>query len=856
MRFIFIIYLLLFFGRTVFSQGIEFNTYETETYPKTSYTVFSEKHPVFHDFFFLEFDLAIHDPGSFGYIFRIKDKKEANPDIFNFVFSYDNDERSYLKFNIEAKENKMEDILDNTSLGPRHWIPVLVQFYLRGDSVTLTIRDKHFVTYKLGLPLSMQPDILFGSSEFSVESPAFAIKNLSVGNENEKYNFPLNESSGEIVHDESKKVVGNTINPIWLINKSYYWNLSYSYSTEKVAGTNYDPSSGEMIIFNKDSLIKVDLARNKTDIATYPPIPMLLRLGTNFYDPTVNRIYIYEVDNHNNSTTAGSLNTQTGDFIPVSDQYLSSQRHHHASHYDNQSGKYYIFGGFGSRKYYNELAMFDTHTGEWQNIPLNGDNIAPRFFASMGSLSENELLLYGGAGNASGDQAVGRIYYYDLYSINTKDGTVKKLWEFGNDQEDFVPVRELIVSDDKKSFYTLCYPMQLASSYLRLFRFSVADGEYTVLGDSIPMESKAILSNANLYYNSHIHEYYCCVQEFQEHGGEPSKISIYSLAAPAISENELLFYVNEKTDFSKIYYLVLILLVSGIVLWVFMRKNNKRQNTTQSVLPSVNLPGDPKITLTENIISQPKKNAVYLFGEFTVYDRSGKDVTYMFSNKTKHLFLLTLLKSLDGSGGITSSYMYGVLWPYKDPKSAKNLKGVFINKLRKVLEEIEGISFTYNNNHYTIELSDDSYCDYKEYIELTNQLKDSNSSDRPLLQDLISILKRGKFLRSMDMEGFDSFKTEADDKLMQLLPYELKKLYENQDYESVVELSEIALIAEPSDDMSLWYLLHALNKLKKEDIAMKKYYLYTADYLKHMGTDYKYSYHDILRCDVRVFLEK
>lgn len=51
----------------------------------------------------------------------------------------------------------------------------------------------------------------------------------------------------------------------------------------------------------------------------------------------------------------------------------------------------------------------------------------------MGALNANELLLFGGTGNSSGDQSIGKIYYYDLYKINLKDSTVQKVRDFSYD---------------------------------------------------------------------------------------------------------------------------------------------------------------------------------------------------------------------------------------------------------------------------------------------------------------------------------------------------------------------------------------------------------------------------------------
>jgi hypothetical protein len=234
---------------------------------------------------------------------------------------------------------------------------------------------------------------------------------------------------------------------------------------------------------------------------------MKMYLGTNFFYPDSRSVYIYEVDNHADVCTICALNVLTGEVEKVDDKFLPSQRHHHSSYLDTIRNKFYIFGGFGSRKYTNTLEVYDLDQKSWNTIKLKGDFVAPRFFSSMGALNANELLLFGGTGNSSGDQSIGKIYYYDLYKINLKDSTVQKVRDFSYDGAQIVPVRNLLLSDDGASFYTLCYPMQEASSHLQLYKFSLQNDSYEVLGNSIPMESKAILSNANLYYNKETKEF-------------------------------------------------------------------------------------------------------------------------------------------------------------------------------------------------------------------------------------------------------------------------------------------------------------------------------------------------------------
>lgn len=835
-----------------FSQGIEFSTLESATIQKTSYSVFANEPPTFDNILSIRFDLAIHDPSSFGYLFRIHDEAKKQSDIYSLVFSYDNIRQSYLKLNIEAKECRIADTLQNNTLGARHWMPVVIKFYLEGDSVVMSVKDKRLVSKNLGLSPSIRPSILFGSSQFSEEIPSFAIKNLYVEDESKTFNFALNESSGNKVHDSHKNIIGHVINPIWLINKSYNWNLCFSFSSESVAGVTYDPDSGKMLLFNNDSLLIMDATRKKYETFSHNTIPMITELGTSFYDPDSKQIYIYEVFNYNNSNTVSTLQIDTRKCMPVSTRFLLSQRHHHSSYYDRKQKRYYIFGGFGSRKYFNTLEMYDQKNNQWETVTLTGDTIIPRFFSSMGAINDHEVLLFGGTGNISGDQSVGKTYYYDLYKVNLQTGTVKKLWQTTHSGQNVVPVRGLIVSEDKKSFYTLCYPMQLASSYLQLYQFSIKDGTYQILGDSIPMASKAILSNANLYYNKITQEFYCCAQEFQEHGGQQSKIRIYSLAIPAISASSLSFYAeNDKTTnrMMKGSLAILLLIICSSSAFIILRRKQKRnkQLLAKTVTPKENVEAP---STSEGL----RINAIFLFGEFSVRDSKGKDITYMFSTKIKQLFLLTLLKSFNASKGITATSIYGTLWPDKDTQSAKNLKCVSINKIRKILEEMEGISFIYEDKHYKIEMTEEFYCDYQDYLQLINQLTVEPHHTETLKQ-LSATLNRGRFLGSADDLIFDKIKAAQEEEILNLLPFELERIYNEQGFETVVSIVNAIFLIDPYNDTALWYLLNTYHKTKREEAAMRKYYLFTADYLKHMGSNYPYSYADITHYNIKELIK-
>ena len=109
--------------------------------------------------------------------------------------------------------------------------------------------------------------------------------------------------------------------------------------------------------------------------------------------------------------------------------------------------------------YSKDLFSYDLNKKEWNALEdFTGDFLSPRYFSSVGYLKKtNSIYIFGGMGNESGEQTVGRKYYYDLYKIDLDTKHISKLWEIQWKRDNVVPVRGMVILDDS-SFYTLCYP--------------------------------------------------------------------------------------------------------------------------------------------------------------------------------------------------------------------------------------------------------------------------------------------------------------------------------------------------------------------------------------------------------------
>ncbi len=87
-------------------------------------------------------------------------------------------------------------------------------------------------------------------------------------------------------------------------------------------------------------------------------------------------------------------------------------------------------------------------------------------------------------------------------------------------------------------------PEHFTESLLKLYRFSLKDGSYEILGDSIPIFSDKITTNANLHYDSTLNSLSAVVQEFDD--DISSDLKVYSLSFPPLTAKELASYSREK----------------------------------------------------------------------------------------------------------------------------------------------------------------------------------------------------------------------------------------------------------------------------------------------------------------------
>lgn len=857
MRLYYIYFAIYFFLPTLaFSQGLKFNGGHHAIDKRTSYEVFAKKNISFEGLFDIDFQLSIYGANSLGNILRVQNKE--NNTIYNLFYDEEKDQCIF-RLNEEGKSSLITAKIDRRLLNNNTWFPVKLTFDLRQGIFKLQIENKVFSSEKIELPNPYFPIITFGKSDYLIDVPNMGIKNLSIGNKNTKYIFPLRENEGHIVHDFEGNSYGLVTNPEWLINDSYQWKLVNTFHSSTQAGSNYNEIRKEIYYFNRDSIFIHNIKTNDTrKVAFQKQCPVDLIQATNFLDVKANKLYVYELY-HNypyDGPTVASLNLDNFTWTIESYDGMQKELHHHGFFFDQQKKQYYIFGGYGNMSYSDQFYKYAIDSSKWQKLDdLAGDKLFPRYFLSAGYMENSHTAyIFGGMGNESGEHIVGRKYYYDLYKINLDTKKVTKMWDIAWKDKHVVPARG-IVFPDQSHFYALCYPEHLTRSAIKLYRFSIQDGSYEILGDSVSIYSDKISTRAQLYYDHQLGRLLALVQESSD--DIKSTLKIYSLNSPPISEAELSNY--PKKD-NKVKYMILVLLgaLIGTASYRIIKRLKKKKlngpvafpipeneadrNKEHALIETEPLaPIDQLKPITTDAIiwkNNSRANAIYLFGEFKALDRNQKDISHLFSTRLKQVFCLILTH--EGESGISSALLSHLVWPDKSEDKVKNSRGVTINHLRKALSELDGIELRYEKGRFKIEQDADFYCDYTRCMELTSSLNITENRD-----ELIHLLGRGKFLQSTNQPIFDSTKADLEKNIIPLLIAELYHSMEAHAYNDSIALAEVIFMFDPLHEQVLFMQIRAMLALKLTQEARIRFQSFASEYRNIMGENFPFHFEDI-----------
>ncbi|TWW00801.1 hypothetical protein [Chitinophaga pinensis] len=175
--------------------------------------------------------------------------------------------------------------------------------------------------------------------------------------------------------------------------------------------------------------------------------------------------------------------------------------------------------------------------------------------------------------------------------------------------------------------------------------------------------------------------------------------------------------------------------------------------------------------LTETtLVASPAGPAIFLFGQFTVLDNEGNNITRLFSPLLKELFLLLLLHSIPDKKGITSDRINEVLWPGRSGKDARNNRSVNIVKLKNLLDKVGPYTLEKVNDKWLLYFNDEQVS-----IDLLQYFEKAATDIPEQISTLVTLTARGGLLTETEYGWLDKFKSDISTGITTLFLHQLQR---------------------------------------------------------------------------------
>ena len=168
-------------------------------------------------------------------------------------------------------------------------------------------------------------------------------------------------------------------------------------------------------------------------------------------------------------------------------------------------------------------------------------------------------------------------------------------------------------------------------------------------------------------------------------------------------------------------------------------------------------------------------NSISFLGGFCVINKDGEDISSQFTPVLRKLLAVLVVHSVDGKQGVLRGKLDSLIWSYKPVGTAHNNRNVYLFRLRKALEGVEGVSISTKNLLTVISFAQQTSCDYVEINRLYKM--DSSSVD---VNRLLSLLSKGKPFVNMN----DELLKECSDEFAAVTVSYLSQLLSREDLSS------------------------------------------------------------------------
>lgn len=838
MKFYIVLFSILLYGLNVFCQdallsGLYFSSHEVIQDKRTSLNITPNNPIKFPDGFALEMEANFrHGDGHYGYIFRIIGDGNTNIDLISNLASTSSNFWLVIKDKV-LFSYKWDDVPNGDF---DKWIKIRLDLDIHSSKLAVSFNGNKQEIDIRDIAGLKNFEIVFGAcrntSFLNTDVSPMSLKNIRMfdAKNNLIRNWKLSKHSESKVYDEIKQAEAVVENPIWSIDKHVKWKKIKVLELNQIQGIAKDEDNGRVFLIDNKAVYIFSTETSAIDTIPFAGGLPYLAIGRQIiYNKFTNELWSYdfyknEISKFSFITNKWSLNEATS---------REPQFWHHNKFISPIDSSLVTLFGYGFYTYKSIIERYNEKLKVWEQIDRL-EQIQPRYLSGTGFLNNREMLVFGGYGSKTGRQELSPEFYYDLYLLNLKDYSFKKLWTLDTPSIPFVPCEALIPDQQNGIFYTLIYNRGSYSTFLRIAKFSINKNEYQLYNDSIPYNFLDTESWSTLLMDRKTSQLIAVTSH-------NSEVSLYSIAYPPLMTEDV--YQRIPVRGRWYFWLFGSSIIGGLILVVFILFRKKRIGINNEGLykqvehPNI-IPIEPFLRKTIS--------SIFFLGGFQIFNSKGQNITSSFSPTLKQLFLFIFLHTIKNGKGVISSKLDEVLWYDKSGESARNNRNVNLSKLRNILDEVEGVEVVNENSFWKIKMDVPAFCDYCAILNILSKSKSTNLSEVEI-KELIALLSFGEFLPSIQNEWMDGFKSQFANETIDVLSSLFSETDVENNFSLRYHLAECILVYDPLNDEAFAMKCSVLYNIGKKSLAKNLYDSYCREYKKVLGIDYSTSFNDMIR---------
>lgn len=849
------------------SYGLRFSSHEAMQEKRTSLDLSAADPLCFKDEGEISFDLmfAQNLETYFGYIFRLITTEGQNIDLIY------NQARGNFNFIIGEKVSGTFKIDSMRLLN--EWNHVRVQLNTRGHELLFYVNEKLAGTCKANLKTDLCFRMYFGTNSFeefqTADIPPMNLKDIRISENGKiRYYWPLSEISGDSCFDSVQHRTARVSNPIWIKPQHQVWQLASSFQVAGTPGVAFNPGNEGLFIVGEDSLYQLSLQTMQLKGQRWSDRSEILPMGNqSIINPSNGRLYSVYIDQkrvrtYDSNTRKWDISFSTG---PVTEFWQANK---FLSYTDSSL---YVMDGYGQLTYKNLVQRYHFPDKKWEIVKTTGDNFNPRYLAALGAnASGDTAYIIGGYGSTTGDQMANPKYYYDLLSYSVRDRSFKLIYHLKEPDNPFCFANSLIIDSSTGEYYALIFPNDKFNSRLQLIEGSLRSPVYHLVGDEIPYSFHDIQSFADLYYDPAGKQLIAVTMYTSKENR--TDIRVYTIAFPPNAIPAAVAAAGNAA--TRVWLWLIAVIVIGAAGWLAWVRRRKKRSSERLAMGAAAMPAhgtagqaaagyvagghaapghnahppehatwiSPGIVFDERGASvADERSAVYFFGQFEVYDKTGVDLTKQFTPLLKELFLLIAIYTLRTGKGISSEKLYGTLWRDKSNKDAQNNRSVNMVKLKIILDKLGTCAIVKEADKWIFHYSSEQIrLDLAEFLALLHVPQ----PDKEDIHHLLTIVHKGSFLADTAYSWLDDIQSEMSDKALDVLSAACIRFA--SDPEFLLEIAGGIFLFDPVNEEALRVKCKSLGLLGRHSVAKAAFEKFTKEYQQMYGEEFRQTFHEII----------